>query len=271
GVTNESDAKTDPAADQDEEQGVVFNPNNWELDGQGVITVTVHGESGYLVAWIDWDGNGDFLGTGELIIRSAVVTGTNVLTFSIPIAATTDPLIFMRIRLFSEAPLVPQLSYVGLATNGEVQDKSFDNPFNPTAIKLAAFEATPQDNGILVTWETAMELDNVGFNLYRSTAAAGPYTKLNATLIPPQFPGEVMGGYYEWLDTDVEPGVVYYYKLEDLDVKGVSTLHGPISTAGVTVPTAVHLQRIDGRSVMTPLALGLVAVMGLLVVRRRRR
>ena len=141
----------------------------------------------------------------------------------------------------------------------------------PTAITLAAFEAAPQGDGILVTWETAMELDHVGFNLYRSTAAAGPYTQLNAGLIPPQFPGEVMGGAYEWLDTGVQPGVVYYYKLEDLDVKGVSTFHGPISTTLVTTPTAVNLQHVSAHPAIPPLAFGLIMGWGLAAICLPRR
>lgn len=146
----------------------------------------------------------------------------------------------------------------------------------PTAVTLASFEATPQNApqggaAILVTWETAMELDHVGFNLYRSTAAAGPYTQRNTTLIPPQFPGEVMGGSYEWRDTDVQPGVTYYYKLEDIDIKGVRTVHGPISTVSVTAPTAVKLRQVSARSAVMPLALGLMLVLGLVVVYRQRR
>jgi hypothetical protein len=144
----------------------------------------------------------------------------------------------------------------------------------PTAVKLVSFEVVPHDEALLVTWETAQELDNVGFNLYRSTAFGGPYTLLNDTLIPPQFPGEVLGGLYEWLDSDVQPDIVYYYQLEDIDVKGVSTFHGPVSTSLVTGPTAVHLQRIAARSalmVLLPLVTGIVAVLGLSVARRRRR
>jgi len=142
---------------------------------------------------------------------------------------------------------------------------------NPTAITLASLTATSQDNAILVAWETASELDNVGFNLYRSESAAGPYTRLNATLIPPQFPGEVMGGDYEWLDTDVQPGATYYYKLEDIDVKGVSTFHGPISVSVVAAPTAVGMRSVSARGAITPLALGLMMVLGLTAVYRRRR
>ncbi len=141
----------------------------------------------------------------------------------------------------------------------------------PTAVQLAAFSAVPQDQAILVTWETASELDNVGFNLYRSTAADGPYMQLNAGLIPPQFPGEAMGGTYEWHDTGVQPGVVYYYKLEDLDVKGISTFHGPISTAVVASPTAVQLQRVSAHPAITPLVLGVTLLLGLVVVYRQRR
>ncbi|MEJ5308331.1 MAG: hypothetical protein WHX52_01045 [Anaerolineae bacterium] len=141
----------------------------------------------------------------------------------------------------------------------------------PTAVSLVSFEATPRQGTILVTWETAMELDHVGFNLYRSTAVNGPYTQLNADLIPPQFPGEIMGGAYDWLDTNVQPGVTYFYKLEDIDVKGVSTFHGPVSTALVRTPTAVKMQRVSAHPAITPLVLGVTLLLGLAVVYRQRR
>ncbi len=111
---------------------------------------------------------------------------------------------------------------------------------SPTAITLADFTATPHAGGILLTWETAAELDNAGFNLYRSTTPEGPYTRLNDTLIPPQHPGEVSGGVYTWLDTEVQPGVTYFYKLEDVDIQGVSTFHGPVTVtarAATSAPT----------------------------------
>ncbi len=136
----------------------------------------------------------------------------------------------------------------------------------PTAVTLASFEATPRDGAVLVTWETAAELDNAGFNLYRSITLNGPYTQLNATLIPPQFPGEVIGGVYEWLDTDVQPGVIYYYKLEDVDVKGVSTFHGPVSTGTVAMPSAVRWRNIQAQTTPLPLLLGgLVTLLGLIL------
>ncbi len=146
-----------------------------------------------------------------------------------------------------------------------------DGPPGPTAVTLAAFTATPQAAAVRVAWETASELDNVGFNLYRSATADGPYTRLNATLIPPQNPGSVLGGVYEWLDADAQPGVTYFYKLEDLDVKGVSTFHGPVSSASFSAPAAVGLRCLSARGLFLPLTVGGACALGLAVARRRKR
>ena len=99
----------------------------------------------------------------------------------------------------------------------------------PTAVELVSFTATPRRNGIRLDWETASELDNLGFNLYRSESAEGERVQLNAALIPTQNPGSPVGGVYTWLDQAVTPGVTYYYWLEDVDVTGRATLHGPES------------------------------------------
>lgn len=155
-------------------------------------------------------------------------------------------------------------------TVNSFSDFTAGGPPNPTAVTLAAFDAAPQNNAIRVTWETASELDNVGFNLYRSETVEGPYTLLNAALIPPQNPGTVLGGYYEWLDTDAQPGVVYY-KLEALDVKGVGTFYGPVSTAIVNAPTAVHLQSLAAHGMGLPVVVGFIVAMGVFVFSRRRR
>jgi hypothetical protein len=204
-------------------------------------------------------------------------TGVPLLSYTVPASGTvasgepgTLDLIFT-----ADAPAITgRYTATVTATVGILDVGLLSTTFDvdlPTAVKLAAFEVASQGEGILVTWETAMELDNVGFNLYRSTAATGPYTRLNATLIPPQFPGEVMGGIYEWLDSDVQPGLIYYYKLEDLDLKGVSTLHGPVNTAGITAPTAVKLQHVAARNAVMPMALGLMMMASLVILYRQKR
>jgi len=97
-----------------------------------------------------------------------------------------------------------------------------------TLIKLASFHATPKAGKVIVEWSTASEIDNAGFNLFCSEAANGPYIKLNNSLIPAKG-SSTQGSDYEFIDHDVQNRKTYYYKLEDIDLNGTSTMHGPVS------------------------------------------
>ena len=99
----------------------------------------------------------------------------------------------------------------------------------PTAVTLANLAAAPAGNAIQVNWETASELDSLGFNLYRATSATGPRTRLNASLIYSQAPGSPLGQAYQFVDSAVRPGVTYYYWLEAVDTAGGSAINGPVS------------------------------------------
>jgi len=102
------------------------------------------------------------------------------------------------------------------------------------AVSLNKFEATAQTDGsILVVWETATELDTVAFRLYRSESAAGPWTQIVSTQAAH---GDAATGWqYNYQDTDVTPGVRYYYYLEELLQASVGDHAGPIS-AGIDLP-----------------------------------
>jgi hypothetical protein len=96
-----------------------------------------------------------------------------------------------------------------------------------TAITLAAFDAYAHDNGtVTITWTTAVEIDNAGFNLYRAPAVDGPYVRMNPQLIAGQGTGE--GATYSFVDRPPPTGMLFY-KLEDVDYNGAGTFHGPIS------------------------------------------
>ena len=58
----------------------------------------------------------------------------------------------------------------------------------PAAVSPLSFDAVPQGAAILLTWETADEVDNLGFNLYRAGSPAGPLTRVNDELIPTLVP-----------------------------------------------------------------------------------
>jgi hypothetical protein len=103
----------------------------------------------------------------------------------------------------------------------------------PTAVRLASFQATPSRGGILVTWETASELDNLGFDLYRRAPGQGAPEKLNEVLIPSKCPGGVVGQSYDWFDPAVQGGLTHLYYLEDVDVYGQRTRHGPVEATAL--------------------------------------
>jgi len=109
----------------------------------------------------------------------------------------------------------------------------------PTAVSLASFTATPTINVILVEWETATELDNLGFNLYRSHSPDSGYIQLNESLIAAQNPGGMLGATYTWFDSSMKPDIIYYYRLEDIDIHERRTLHGPITATVIAPPTRV--------------------------------
>jgi hypothetical protein len=68
------------------------------------------------------------------------------------------------------------------------------------AVTLAEFFAQQVSDHVLVTWETASELGNLGFNLYRGVSPAGPDRRLNDLLIPSQSVGNPGGFTYTWED-----------------------------------------------------------------------
>ena len=53
-----------------------------------------------------------------------------------------------------------------------------------TLIKLASFHATPKLAKVILNWSTESEIDNAGFNLYRSEPEDGELPKINSSLIP---------------------------------------------------------------------------------------
>ncbi|MFC1591321.1 hypothetical protein ACFL43_02230, partial [Thermodesulfobacteriota bacterium] len=103
----------------------------------------------------------------------------------------------------------------------------------PVRIFLSKFKAATRPGKVTIIWQTEAELDNVGFNIYRAASADGDLVKLNADLIPALgTPAE--GASYEFVDDDVQRRQTYYYLLEDIDLYGAATEHGPLSaTPGI--------------------------------------
>ncbi len=145
----------------------------------------------------------------------------------------------------------------------------------PLAVTLASFDAQAMIDRILLSWETVSEANNAGFNLYRSASPAGPEALL--AFVPSHAPGSTQGASYSYEDTEVSAGQTWYYWLEDVDLNGATSLHGPVS-ATLQAPTAVTLDALEaqatspgGVTTWGALVAGLIAAAGVLGVRRRSR
>ena len=91
----------------------------------------------------------------------------------------------------------------------------------------------PDPSTVFVEWTTESEVNVAGFNLYRGESPDGPYVKVNTALIPGAS-DPLLGGKYVYTDTNVVAGRTYYYKLEDVELGGTTTVHGPIAVVAET-------------------------------------
>ena len=144
---------------------------------------------------------------------NAIPLSSNVQPISITISAVSFPSPVTTVTHFSPV-------------NTSVSAANFCG--GATLISLSSFTSTPSNKAVILEWSTESEIDNAGFNIYRSKSEDGDYTKINTSLIPAQG-SSTQGASYEFIDTNVQNRKTYCYKLEDIDLNGMSTMHGPIS------------------------------------------
>ena len=105
----------------------------------------------------------------------------------------------------------------------------------PLPVTLSHFKPFVEDNGeVVIRWTTESEVDNAGFNIYRSTTRDGPFKKVNPKLIlGAGTTGERTT--YMWKDATAKSDALYYYRIEDVSFDGkhqvlaTSRLKGVIS------------------------------------------
>ena len=156
---------------------------------------------------------------------------------------------------YADMPYYTDLVKASLATFARMAGGPLSDPM---AVSLASFSAAPAAGGVEVTWETVSEIDNLGFNLYRGLTPEQPDELL--AFVPSQAPGSAQGATYLWLDSGAGEGRTVFYWLEDVDVDGSASLHGPVSV-DLAAPTAMTVTGItagDGSDAPGMLVLSIV-------------
>jgi hypothetical protein len=98
-------------------------------------------------------------------------------------------------------------------------------------VHLSSFKAAGYDNGVYLNWKTGFEAENLGFNIYREVAG-------KRTLVTPDLvAGSALrtgaatrleaGQSYGWFDKSLGDQQDARYWLEEIDINGIRTMHGP--------------------------------------------
>ena len=118
-------------------------------------------------------------------------------------------------------------------------------------VELSNFSVTrTESDNVVLTWTTASEVDNAGFNLRRSEQRNSEFTLLNPALITGAgTTGERQT--YTFTDITAKPGVEYYYQIEEVSFAGkpqtlaTRLLRGSVSPANRMLTTFGEMKQRD--------------------------
>lgn len=102
---------------------------------------------------------------------------------------------------------------------------------NPLPVQLLAFTANSIKDGIQLQWSTASEINNLGFEIWRSERVDSGYVLQGSYLTDNELQGAGNSNQtieYQFVDIHVQENATYYYQLVDVDFNNVKTYHGPI-------------------------------------------
>jgi hypothetical protein len=128
-----------------------------------------------------------------------------------------------------------------------------------TQIELYELKAYQRKEGILIKWQTGYEVNNLGFHVYREEN--GQLYRLTPELIAGT---ALLGGSgtfltgrdYSWwdlfaLDTRPSTHATLSYWLEDIDLNGKATMHGPVE-----IQTSVISNQLSDKEILSSELLG---------------
>ena len=174
---------------------------------------------------------------GNLGVGSSVLITINVTANS-----------FSSLTLSSNtATVTSTTSDPNLANNSSTAQSSIQSP---TAVDISSFRAFAQPDGsVSLEWRTQEESRNLGFHIYREQAAGrqriSPSLIAGSALLLRGSQPQHAAKFYRWVDN--QPSASAAYWIEDVDINGTRTIHGPayiesVSAARVATASSASAQ-----------------------------
>ncbi len=121
----------------------------------------------------------------------------------------------------------------------------------PLPVTLSSFTANFISNSSILSWVTQSEINNAGWNIYRSeNNSLGDAEKINQLLIAGNGTTSEVSEYSYIDQTEFQYGKTYYYWLESIDYANHSILHGPVSVEipeqETSIPEISDLTKLGG-------------------------
>ena len=99
-------------------------------------------------------------------------------------------------------------------------------------VELTSFTAAYAHHAVHLQWQTASEVENLGFVILRSLTGTDPFNEIASYQTDPALRGagnSSQAHHYAYTDVQVVPNQTYWYKLVDVNLNGTRTEHPPIS------------------------------------------
>ena len=196
---------------------VRFNADYDENNLSVASATTMSGSASDDGAAVTWDpasgfGTSNIIGEGE--------SGNLVLRFDVDAMASAGTYSTAVSTLWSNNP------GFGAST---VQPLSTTCSFSvgPTFAPVSSVAARADGGGVWLSWETAGELESLGFEVERWQSAANGFAPVSTSAIPAL--GDGPGGHYRFYDVGAPVDGPSVYRLAALDRRGSRVLHGPFT------------------------------------------
>ncbi|NOY68083.1 MAG: hypothetical protein GXP53_01115 [Deltaproteobacteria bacterium] len=199
-----------------------------DADQDGILDVGELGISGVTIDLLDGvtvinstttDANGDYSFTG-------LPSGTYTVRITDNSGVLTDYTTTFEVSEGANTPPYNGEESVNL-TGGNVTNIDFGyyKP-TPTYALISSFTAKDSGGRVRVTWKTSAEVGCAGFYLQRKNGS-GAYQPVSKALVPSVM--SPAGGTYSMIDPDAVSGVIYTYRLIELESSGRRRVWGPFT------------------------------------------